>query len=219
MKKLILLLLAAAMVFSLAACGEKNASTTNDKSNSSVTNETYDKEFTILVGGKGEWTPFEGGTLVDFSNSDGIVLGIADNGIAVEFTGKSIGESTITATFNGEQRKALVRVRAVEGAKDTIPVNFISINDNGPSKRGTTQIWIELDPGDIGLTDKDVKITPEGAAGEYVVQYVGYDGETHDIAIHTPAEEITITVTLEKEGYTFTPASRQITIDPPNGEE
>jgi len=44
------------------------------------------------------------------------VLSITNNGTKVEFTGKQIGNSTITATLGDQTRTALVRVRAIEVA-------------------------------------------------------------------------------------------------------
>jgi hypothetical protein len=74
-----------------------------------------DVEFTIYVNGTDSWTPFTGKTSVTFTNSDNDVLSIDDNGTTVEFTGKQVGNSTITAKLGEETLKALVRVRAIEG--------------------------------------------------------------------------------------------------------
>jgi hypothetical protein len=93
LKKWIALLIAALMMFSLTACGEK-----------------YDKEFTILVGGSGEWTPFENASGVTFANSDSKAVSVEDDGETVTFTGLAVGKSVITATYDGKTIKALVKV-------------------------------------------------------------------------------------------------------------
>jgi len=76
-----------------------------------------DIEFTIYVFGKDSWTPFTGKSGVTFANSDDNVLSITNNGATVEFTGKTVGNSTISATIGEQTLKALVRVRAVEGGE------------------------------------------------------------------------------------------------------
>jgi len=94
-----------------------------------------DVEFTIWVSGKWSWTPFFGRTGVIFTNSDNNVLSLEDNGTRVRFTGKQVGESTITATFNNQTLKALVRVCATEGGKKYFtynkPVTAYYIEYNG----------------------------------------------------------------------------------------
>lgn len=93
MKKILTCLLVAVMIFSLAACGTEQ-----------------DKEFTILVGGSEKWTPFENASGVTYSNSDNNVISIEDNGQTVTFTGLAVGESIITASYDGKTSKALVKV-------------------------------------------------------------------------------------------------------------
>jgi hypothetical protein len=99
-----------------------------------------DVEFTVYVFGKDSWTPFTGKTGVKFTNSDTNVLSITDNGTTVEFTGKQVGESTITATLGEQTLKALVRVRAMEGGKKYITYNkpvtayYIEYTEDGKSK-------------------------------------------------------------------------------------
>ncbi|MDR0840487.1 MAG: hypothetical protein LBN26_03775, partial [Christensenellaceae bacterium] len=110
MKRLILTLLAAAMVFSLAACGIVNPGGNEP----SVPADGWAAEYTILIGGSDEWTPFAGKSGVIFANSDDKVIDVSDDGTTVEFTGKKVGESVITATFDGTESKAIVRVRATE---------------------------------------------------------------------------------------------------------
>ena len=101
---------------------------------SALTGET-DVEFNIYVFGKYQWTPFAGKTGITFTNSDDNVLSITDNGTELEFTGKQVGESTITATLGEQTLKALVRVRAVEAGKKYFtynkPVTAYYIEYNG----------------------------------------------------------------------------------------
>jgi hypothetical protein len=73
-----------------------------------------DTEFLLYVFGKDSWTPFAGKTGVTFTNSNNDVLTVTDNGTKVEFTGKAVGESTITAKFENQTLKAVVKVRATE---------------------------------------------------------------------------------------------------------
>jgi len=131
MKKILLILLAAVMVFSLAACsgngnngGNGNAPGSNAPSGgnggaSSTPAEGYDAEFTVIIGYGDDWTPFPGKNGVTFANSDNSVLAVKDNGSKVEFTGLIAGDSVITATLDGAESKALVHVRAVEGKEPT----------------------------------------------------------------------------------------------------
>lgn len=112
MKKLLALTLAMfIMVFTLAACGDDN---NGEGSGSTDLPKGYDKEFTIYVDGSDEWTPFEGKSGVSFTVSDDKVISVSDDGTKIEFTGKQIGESTITAAVEGTESKALVRVRSME---------------------------------------------------------------------------------------------------------
>jgi uncharacterized lipoprotein YehR (DUF1307 family) len=117
MKKLFLLLLAAVMVFSLAACGTANTGSNNEPS---APPEGWAKEFTVYIGGSDEWTPYAGKSGVTFANSDKKVLEISDNGAKVEFTGLIAGDSVITATLDETESKALVHVRAVEVGEDLL---------------------------------------------------------------------------------------------------
>lgn len=232
MKKILTCLLAAVMIFSLAACGGSGGSTLSggdhtlgsttdnqnsgdrdaaDPSGSPASAEGYDAEYTVYVDGKDEWKPFPGKSGVTFDVSDTGVISVSDNGAKIEFAGKQVGESVITATLEGNESRALVRVREMEAA---IPVEFISIDQMIGQNGGTVQIEIKLEPGNIGLMSDEVKITPEGAAGFYMVQFVNWEDFSHTIPIETPSEPITVTVTLEKNGYVFSPASREITIVP-----
>jgi hypothetical protein len=51
---------------------------------------------------------------VAFANSDDKVINVSGDGTTIEFTGKEVGEAVITATLDGVEVKALVRVRAAE---------------------------------------------------------------------------------------------------------
>lgn len=76
--------------------------------------DDYDAIFTVYVNGSESWTPFPGKSGVSFSNSNNNALAVRDNSTKVDFTGKQVGESVITATLDGTAKKALVRVRATD---------------------------------------------------------------------------------------------------------
>jgi len=123
------------LICPFAAC---DGGTSNNGGGSITTPpEGWAKEFTIYVNGADEWTPFPGKSGVTFSNSDNGVLNVTNNGIKVEFVGKVVGESVITATHDGNEIKALVRVRAMavaEGKKYITynkPINAYYIEFNG----------------------------------------------------------------------------------------
>ena len=116
MRKIVSFLLAAVMVFSLAACGSANPGGNEP----SAPPEGWAAEYTILVGGSDEWTPFPGKSGVVFANSDDKVIDVSDDDKTIEFTGEKVGEAVITATLNGTESKALVRVRAAETGEDLL---------------------------------------------------------------------------------------------------
>jgi hypothetical protein len=116
MKRLLIILLAVALLFSLAACGIVNP-VGNEPS---APPDGWAAEYTILVGGSDEWTPFSGKSDVTFANSDDKVIDVSDNGKTIEFTGKKVGEAIITATLDGTESKVLVRVRAAESGEDLL---------------------------------------------------------------------------------------------------
>jgi hypothetical protein len=123
MKKILLFLLAAVMVLSLAACGENNSTPSGDTGNTSGNEPSappdgWATEYTILIGGSDEWTPFAGKSGVTFASSDDKVIDVSDDGTTVEFTGKKGGEAVITAIFDGPESKAIVRVRAAQAETD-----------------------------------------------------------------------------------------------------
>jgi hypothetical protein len=146
MKKLLLFMLAAVMVFSLAACGTANTGSNNEPS---APPEGWAKEFTVYIGGSDEWTPFVGKSGVTFANSDSKVLEISDNGAKVEFTGLIAGDSVITATLDGTESKALVHVRAVAGNSGTDKAKVPLIRELPGS------FHIELNDGSIEILVKD----------------------------------------------------------------
>jgi hypothetical protein len=116
MRKILTFLLATVMVFSLAACGVANSGGEEP----SAPADGWAAEYTILIGGSDEWTPFAGKSGVTFANSDDKVIDVSDDGTTVEFAGKKVGESVITATLDGTESKAIVRVRAVQAGEDLL---------------------------------------------------------------------------------------------------
>jgi hypothetical protein len=105
------------MIIACLATTTMFASCEKEPDNGNKPTDGEDVEFTIYVNGKDSWIPFAGKTGVTFTNSDNGVLSITDNGTKVEFTGKQVGNSTITAKLGEETLKALVRVRAAEGGE------------------------------------------------------------------------------------------------------
>ena len=142
MKRIWMLMMACALVLSLAACGggaesggvgpdpgdggQTSSRPTDGLRGSSASTGGYDAEYTIYVNGSDEWTPFPGKIGVAFANSDDGVIATSNDGAKVDFTGKQVGESIITATLDGDESTALVRVRAMEQGEDgAVPLKFI----------------------------------------------------------------------------------------------
>jgi hypothetical protein len=122
MKKLLLFLLAAVMMCSLAACGTGNGN--GNGGEASEPPEGWAAEYTILVGGSDEWTPYSGKGGVTFSNANNKVIDGSDDGTTIEFTGKEVGEAVITAALDGKESNALVRVRVAQvgaSSEETTP--------------------------------------------------------------------------------------------------
>lgn len=230
MKNLFALLLALVMVFSLAACGgngEKPPDGGNDTPGTSQQEpddstkdnpppEGSDAEFTIYVNGSEEWTPFPGKSGVTFAVADEDLISVSDNGAKISFTGKQVGETVITATLGSTECEALVRVQEMEA---TIPIEFMSVEESAGKDGNTVQIYLRLEPTsgqrNFGLMTDEVIITPNGAIGDYIVQYVDNPNTSHVIVLGLiPSEEQTITVSFEKDGYTFSPEAREVTIYP-----
>jgi len=121
------LLVSFVFVCSFAAC-DGNSNSGNSGNNGGSTTPTppegWAEEFLIYVNGSDDWTPFPGKSGVTFSNSDNGVLNVTNNGIKVEFVGKVVGESVITATHENTEKKALVKVRAMENNPATEKINY-----------------------------------------------------------------------------------------------
>ena len=134
--------LAAFAVSTVFASCEKKPDNPDNPDNPTGGETVVSDTFNIYVFGKESWTPFAGKSGVSFSNSDNNVLSITDNGTKVEFTGKQVGNSTITATLGDETKKALVKVRAMGGdeTKKYITYNkpvkayYIEYTEDGKSK-------------------------------------------------------------------------------------
>jgi predicted small lipoprotein YifL len=104
-----------------------------------------------------------------------------------------------------------------DNAQGTINVAFNYIDGDGDGG-AEKQILIGLDPS-VSLHFSEVKITTADGKvfdSDFFVQQVNWSEEnTHTIALSkSVTEPITVTVTLDKTGYTITPASREITLIP-----
>lgn len=126
MRKWFAILLSLLMLFSLAACGEDSGGG-GGGSGGTEPPEGYDAEYTVYVNGSDEWTPFSGKSGVSFVLSNDKGISASDDGAKISFTGKQVSETVITAVFDGMERKALVRVRAMEISY--IPVRYVPLND------------------------------------------------------------------------------------------
>lgn len=119
-KKLLTLLLAVLMLLSLTSCGfmgggDETAADSDEESKEY--DKGYDEEFEIFVNGSGEWTPFPGKSGVEFEVSNEYAVSCQTTPSTISFTGKQVGKSVITATLDGEVKKALVEVKQMV-AKD-----------------------------------------------------------------------------------------------------
>jgi len=114
MKRWIALLLSVLMLFSLTACDE-------DKEKY---DEEYDEEYEIFVNSSEEWHPFPGKTNVEFSVSDEYVIACQTTPSKISFTGKQVGKSVITATVDGEEKKALFEVKRMVAKDEEIVINY-----------------------------------------------------------------------------------------------
>ena len=95
MKRISALLLAALLLFILAACGEDSGK--------------HDKTFTIIVGGEDVWTPFDGNSAITFENEKDDIIELTSEGGKAAFKGLVAGESVITAKKGEESKTALVK--------------------------------------------------------------------------------------------------------------
>ncbi len=73
MKRISALLLAALLLFILAACGEGSGK--------------HDKTFTIIVGGEDVWTPFDGDSAITFENEKDDIIELTSEGGKAAFKG------------------------------------------------------------------------------------------------------------------------------------
>jgi tetratricopeptide (TPR) repeat protein len=119
MKKLISFLLVAVMMFSLAACGKSVSNGNNANSDANKTAEVgakyasfadYDAAFVLAVGKTGSWTPFSTDSGFDWKNADGSIANANGSGHVLTFKALAEGETVLTATLNGETKRALLRV-------------------------------------------------------------------------------------------------------------
>lgn len=140
MKKFLALALALAMVLSLAACGGgggggggggsgnggNGENSPADSAEPSEPSEDYDARFELFVNGEDDWTPFPGKSGVTFECSKADILAVRPGPSKVEFTGKQVGTVVITATLDGQEAKAFVKVkRMVAKEEDGQPVPLI----------------------------------------------------------------------------------------------
>jgi hypothetical protein len=132
MKKLISVALALVLALSLVACTGGNSNTPNSGAIPTPA-EGYDAEFTVIIGYGDEWTPFPGKPGVVFANSESSVISVTDDGTTVKFTGLAVGDSVITATLDGQESKALVKVRAIEGKTPEGKTPTINYKYNPPT--------------------------------------------------------------------------------------
>ena len=141
MKRLLTLLLACILALSLAACGgggggggAGNGGTgENGPADSAEPSESsdYDAKFELFVNGEEEWTPFPGKSGVSFECSKEDILAVRPGPSKVEFTGKQVGTAVITATLDGQEAKAFVKVKQMvvketeeENNGQPVPLNF-----------------------------------------------------------------------------------------------
>ena len=159
MRKLFALLLALVLVLSLAACGGGNSDKPPDGGNDSPGTsqqeqdesaeddpapEGVDAEYEIFVNGEEEWRPFPGKSGVTFSVSDTYVIACRETSSTISFTGKQVGRSTITATLDGVEKIATVKVKRMVEKEERYyitykePISHYSYEmDGGPDNGGS----------------------------------------------------------------------------------
>lgn len=159
MRKWIALLLSALMLFSLTACDE-------DK-------EKYDKEYEIFVNGSEEWHPFPGKTGVEFSVSDEYVIACQTTPSKISFTGKQVGKSVITATVDGEEKKALVEVKRMVAKDEDVVINYAY----NPPQNNYYFRTVDSATGDIDAVGRIDSVFAQHYSGDFTY-YQYYDDET-----------------------------------------
>ena len=159
MKRWIALLLSALMLFSLTACDE-------DK-------EKYDEEYEIFVNGSEEWHPFPGKTNVEFSVSDEYVIACQTTPSKISFTGKQVGKSVITATVDGEEKKALVEVKRMVAKDEEIVINYAY---NPP--QNNYYLRTEDEDGTVEAVGRIDSIFAQHYSDDFTFFYLYYSDET-----------------------------------------
>ncbi len=112
MKKILALLLAVLMVFALVACDRGDNPGT--QGGTEPPDGNYDAKYELFVNGEDEWTPFPGKSGVTFEVSKEDILSLSPTDSKVEFTGKKVGETVITATCEGKTATAFVKVKEMD---------------------------------------------------------------------------------------------------------
>jgi len=97
------------------------------------------------------------------------------------------------------------------GNSSVINVNFVSLDYADYASR----IDIRLDQ-QVNLVERDITFTPEDAVEIDMIQRP--DVGRVSVFLIVKKEQV-ITVTIKKEGYTFSPASRTVDLSPPIEEE
>ena len=118
--------------------------------------------------------------------------------VLIGFTGKN--------DSSGGNIKGDVKLAQVGGNSGVITVNFVSLDYADYANR----LDIRLDQ-QVNLVERDITITPEGAVEIDMIQRP--DVGRVNLFIIVKKEEV-ITVTIKKEGYTFSPASRTVDLSP-----
>lgn len=192
MRKWLAMLLSLLMLFSLAACGEGSG---GGGGGSTEPPEGYDAEYTIYVNDAEKWTPFPGKSGVSFALSDSNAVSASDDGTTITFTGKQVGETVITATLDGTESKALVRVREMEADGARYYITY-----NQPISNYTYEIGGGPDNGGIrytfdGFSRKDYYRNDDGALIESWDNMDGWygficEGEIGEEAQHEGEERL-----------------------------
>jgi len=112
---------------------------------------------------------------------------------------------------------AITAVSVFAQASGGTAINFVSIEADGywddeeQAGSATTKIYIELDKR-APLMLRDITITPDNACEIGVVQNGSGNGINWTIFIRNVTQRQEVTVTIQKQGYTFNPASRTVEI-------